>query len=217
VATLVGLGGEQASIWQIYSESVKPFKLIQGGDEYGFYESLVDALRPIIRQGVRGILVAAPDEKDYEGFMNHIRKHHGWLLKGGPNTVTFEHLPMPATDADQVRGLVKSPGFRERLSEVYEADIRKVMGILEKRLNDPGGIETLLFTLEEVEGAVYGDEGDLEYVLVTETFMSRHGQRVQRLLQVAINKGLKTKIVEDETPAGSRMTQFGGLVCMLRE
>ena len=218
VAMLVGLEGYQASTWYVYSESVKPGERIRGDDEYNFYESIVDVLRPRIKEGVKAILVAAPDEKDYRNFMNHVGRHQGWLLKGWRlSTVTFEHVPEPAMSADQVRDLVKSHGFKGKLSEVTQGDMRQVMDVLEKRLNDPGGIETLLFTLEEVEGAVYGGEKSPEYILVTEVFRSRNRRRIDRLLQMAANKNIKTRIVKPDTPVGARLAQFGGLVCMLRE
>jgi stalled ribosome rescue protein Dom34 len=215
---LVGLEGSQASTWNIYSESVKPGERIRGDDEYNFYESIVDILRPGIREGVKTILVAAPDERDYRGFMDHIGKHQGWLLRGWSlNTVTFERIPEPAMSIDQVRDLVNSDGFKGRLSEATRGDIRQVMGVLEKRLNDSEGIETLLFTLNEVEDAVYGGERSPEYILVTEVFRSRNRRRADRLLQVAANKGVRTRIVRADTSAGARISQFGGLVCMLRE
>jgi stalled ribosome rescue protein Dom34 len=218
VAMLVGLEGGQASTWSIYSESVKPGERIQGDNEYNFYEGIVDALRPGIREGVKTILVAAPDGRDYEKFMDHIGKHQGWLLRGWRlNTVTFERILEPAMSVDQVRGLVKSHGFKGRLSEVTWGDISQVMGVLERRLSDPGGIETLLFALGDVEDAVYGGERSLEYILVTEVFRSRNRRRVERLLQVAGNKGVRTRIVRADTSAGARISQFGGLVCMLGE
>ena len=86
-----------------------------------------------------------------------------------------------------------------------------------ERLNDPEGIEALLFTLEEVENAVYGNVRSPEYILVTELFRSKNRRRTQRLLQVATNKNIRTAIIKPNTPAGARMAQFGGLVCMLRE
>jgi stalled ribosome rescue protein Dom34 len=214
---LVGLEGYQASTWYVYSESVKPGKRIQGDAQYNFYESIVDILRPSIKQGVKSILMAAPEEKDYESFMVHIRKHQSWLLRGWRlNTVTFEHILEPAMNSDQVRDLVRSQGFKGRLSAATQGDIQQVMIVLEKRLNDPEGIETLLFTLKEVENAVYGGEESPEYVLVSEVFRSRNRRRVDRLLQMAANKGVGTRIVKAETSAGTRITQFGGLVCMLR-
>jgi len=216
VAILVGLEGRQASTWNVYSESVKPGERIRGDDEYNFYELIVDVLRPGIKEGVKAILVAAPDEKDYQNFMSHVGRHQGWLLKGWRlSTVTFGHIPEPAMSADQVRDLVKSRGFKGKLSEVTQGDLRQVMGVLEKRLNDPGGIETLLFTLEEVEDAVYGNEKSPEYVLVTEVFRSRNRRRIDRLLQMAANKNIKTRIVKPDTLVGARLAQFGGLVCML--
>ena len=177
---------------------------------------IVDALRPSIKDGIRSVLVAAPDEREYRRLMDHIGKHQGWLLKGWSlNTVSFEYVPEAAMEAGQVRALVASRGFDERLGEVTEGDVRQVMDELERRLNDPAGIETLLFTLDEVEGAVYG-EGSPEYILVTEFFMSRHGRRVNRLLQVAANRDVKTRVIGSDSPAGGRVAQFSGLVCMLK-
>ena len=215
---LVGIEGRRAFTWNVYSESVRPGEEMHGDDEYGFFESIVDLLRPGIREGVKAILVAAPDERDYRAFMDHIGKHQGWLQRGWSlNTVAFERIPEPAMSFDQVRGLVRSDGFKAVLSEATQGDVRRVMGVLEKRMNDPGGIETLLFTLDEVEGAVYGGERSPEYVLVTDVFRSRNRRRVDRLLQVAANKKVKTRIVVADTSAGARIAQFGGLVCLLRE
>ena len=150
--------------------------------------------------------------------MDHIGKHQGWLLRSWKlNTVTFERVPEPAMSIEQVRDLVKSPGFKGKLSEATRRDICRVMEVLEKRLSDPDGIETLLFAIGDVEAAVYGGERSPEYILVTEVFISRNRRRVGRLLQVAANKGVRTRIVRADTSAGARIRQFGGLVCMLRE
>lgn len=218
IAILIGLEGNQAVTWNIYSESVKPGERILGDGEYNFFESIVDILRPRVKQGIKSVLIAAPDEEDYRNFMDHVRKHQSWLLNGWSlNTVTFEHITEPAMTADQVRGLVKAHGFKEKLAETHRGDLQQVMSVLEKRLNDPEGIETILFTLKEIEDAVYGDEMSPEYILVTELVRSQNRRRTQRLLQVAANKNVKTRIIKPDTPAGARITQFGGIVCILRE
>jgi stalled ribosome rescue protein Dom34 len=218
LAVLVGLEGDRGAIWNIYSESVRPGDRIQGDDEYSFYESIVDLLRPSLKQGTKSILIATDDEREYRRFLEHIEKHQSWLLKGwGLNTATFEHISEPAMDIEQVRRLVKAHGFREKLSEVTQGGIDQVMGVLERRLNDPEGIETVLFTLREVEDAVYGSGESPEYILVTELFRSRHRRRIDRLLQIAANKKVRTRIIQTDIQAGVRLSQFGGLVCMLRE
>jgi stalled ribosome rescue protein Dom34 len=215
---LIGLEGNQAVTWNIYSESVKPGERIRGDSGYNFFESIVNILRPRIKQGIKSVLIAAPDEEEYRNFMNHIRKHQSWLMSGWSlNTVTFEHIAEPAMTINQVRELVKARGFKEKLAETYRGDLLQVMSVLEKRLNDPEGIETILFTLKEIEDAVYGDEMSPEYILVTELVRSQNRRRTQRLLQVAANKNVKTRIIEPDTPAGARITQFGGIVCILRE
>lgn len=215
---LIGLEGNQAATWNIYSESVKSGERIRGDGGYNFFESIVDILRPRVKQGIKSVLIAAPDEEDYRNFIDHIRKHQSWLLSGWSlNTVTFEHVTEPAMTANQVRDLVKAHGFKEKLAETHRGDLLQVMSVLEKRLSDPEGIETILFTLKEIEDAVYGDGMSPEYILVNELVISRNRRRTQRLLQVAANKKIKTRIIEQDTSAGVRITQFGGIVCILRE
>jgi stalled ribosome rescue protein Dom34 len=218
LAVLVGLEGSQAYIWNIYSEAVRPGDLIQGEIGYNFYEKVVDALRPSFKQGIKSILIGAPDEKDYNKFMNHIKKHQGWLLGGWRlNTVTFNRIPERVTDIVEVRTLVRSRDFKEKLAETTRRDTGQVMDALERRLNDSEGIDTLLFTLSEVEDAVYRGMRTPEYILSTERFLSQHGRRTQRLFQIAANKNVKTSIIGADTPAEEKLAQLGGLVCMLRE
>jgi len=171
---------------------------------------------PVIKQGVKTIIVASTDEKDYASFMSHIERHQSWLLKGWElNKATFEHVPMAAMDERQVREIVNTDGFKKMLSEASSVDMRHVMEVLEERLNDSDGIETLLFSLGEIESHIYGG-GEAEYMLVTDQFHERHRRRTHRLLQVVANRSTQTSIVPTDTAAGARLTQFGGLVCLIK-
>ena len=216
VAVLIGLEGLKAHFWNVFSQSVRKGQVITGENEYSFYESIVDHLRPGFKQGLKTILVATPNEKEYKRFMEHIRKHQGWMLKGySLNIVTFEYLAEEATELLAVQELVRKGDFRSKLAEVSSGDISQVMNHLEKLLNDPKGIETLLFTLREVENAVYGDT-PVEYILITEAMNRRFGRRTNRLLQIAQNKKIQTRIIARGNPAESRIVQLGGLVCILK-
>jgi len=217
VAVLIGLDGKKAYTWNVFSESVRMGEIIEDESEYGFYESIVDLLRPSMKQGLKTILVATPFEKEYKRFMEHIKKHQGWMLKGySLNIVTFEYLSEEATELLAVQELVRRRDFRSKLTEVSSGDIKQVMNHLEKLLNDPKGIETLLFTLREVEDAVYGDVS-VEYILITESLNRRFGRRTNRLLQIAKNKNIKTRIIGRGSPAEARIVQLSGLVCILKE
>ena len=217
VAVLIGLKGMKAHFWNVFSESVRKGEIIQGEDEYNFYESIVDLLRPGFKQGLKTILVATPVEKAYKKFMEHVRKHQGWMLKGySLNIVTFEHLAEEATELLAVQELVRRRDFRSKLTEVSSGDISQVMDHLEKLLNDPKGIETLLFTLREVENAVYGD-ASVEYILITESLNRRFGRRTSRLLQIAQNRNIQTRIIARGNPGEVRIIQLGGLVCILKD
>lgn len=216
VAVLIGLKGLKAHFWNVFSQSVRKGQVLQGENEYSFYESIVDLLRPGFKQGLKTILVATPNEREYKRFMEHIRKHQGWMLKGySLNIVTFEYIAEEATELLSVQELVRRSDFRSKLTEVSSEDISQVMNHLEKLLNDPQGIETLLFTLREVENAVYGDSL-VEYILITEAMNRRFGRRTNRLLQIAQNKKIQTRIIARGNPAESRIVQLGGLVCILK-
>jgi stalled ribosome rescue protein Dom34 len=214
---MIGVQGLEATIWDIYSESVKYGEKMDGESPYELYESIVDALRPKIKQGVKTILFASIEEKDYSGFMYHVERHHSWLLKGWElNKATFEHIPIAAIDERQVRDMVKTNRFKDILSEASSKDLVNVINILEERLNDPVRIDTLLFSLEEIESHIYGG-GEAECLLITDYFQTRHKRRTQRLIQVSTNRNIQTKIIPVDSAAGARVTQFGGLVCIAKK
>ena len=218
VAVLVGLEKGEAHVWDVYSESVKPGSQITlSGTDYSFYEAIVDHLRPRLKEGVKTVLVATEDRGLYNAFMGHVGRHHGWLLRGWElNTVTLAHIQGNARTAEEVKTLTASDEFRSRLSEASEGDLDKVMGVLEKRLNTSEGIDTLMLSLDDVEAEVYGEESP-EYILVTDEFTRRHRGRAQRLLQVAQNRGVKTRTVPTGSRHASRLEQLGGIVGMASE
>ncbi len=217
VAVLVGLENKRAIFWNVFSNSVKAGEVKKWVDnEYNFFEALVDELRPSIKQGVKTVLLASKDKKKYDGFIGHIEKHQGWMLKGYElNRVSFQYVEGSARDVDAVMELVNASGFSDKIRQAGEGDMRLVMSVLEKRLSSKDGIETLMFSLDEAEDAVYGGK-DVEYIITSQTFQERHRRRVQRLFQVAENKGVKTRVLPPDSPHIGRVAQFGGLICLLR-
>ncbi len=216
LAVLIGLEDTKAHIWDIYSRSIKPDTVNKKEtNQYNYYEAIIDNLRPKIKQGVKTILIASSNEDNYEEFYQHIKKHQHWLIGGYElNQVTLEYVEGDAADRDAVVELIEESGLQDTIREASREDIKRVMGVLEKRLGTPKGIDTLLFTLSEVENAVYGEDLQPEYILLTNDYQRRHRRRSHRLLQIAQNKGIKSMIVETNTPMGKRLTQFGGLICM---
>ena len=215
LAVLIGLGKREASLWNIYSQSIKPDTAIKReSTEYNFYEAIINRIRPSVKQGVKTILVASRDVKDYQRFLTHLEKHQKWLVSGYElNRATLKYIEGSAETLEEVVSLVEEAGLKKTVLQASREDLKRVMSVLEKRLGTPEGIDSLLFSLDEIEEAVYGDS-QAEYLLLTVSFHRQHRRRCQRLLQIAENKGIKTMIVEDEPPMGSRLTQFGGLICM---
>jgi stalled ribosome rescue protein Dom34 len=216
-ALLVGLENKMAFFWNIFSNSVKPGAVKNWEDnEYNFLESLVDELRPSFKQGIKTVLLASESRKEYDVFMVHIKKHHGWMLKGYElNRVVFQFVKGSAKDVETVTELANTSGFRKKIRQAEEVDMKHVISILEKRLASRKDIESLKFSLNEVEDAIYGGE-EVEYILTSHIFQEQHRRRIQRLFQVAENKGVKTKILSQDSQHIGRITQFGGLICLLR-
>jgi stalled ribosome rescue protein Dom34 len=211
----------------VFSHVVKPLVTLRlvgrRADEravYNFHESVVDALRPVLKEGVRSIVVASPVRTTYASdFLNHARKHHGYLFQSKvPNRVTIAELVGSADQPHEVAELVKTREFRRSIEEATSGEADFIVDALEKRLNSVGAGSVVLYSLKEIEDVVYDRErqGDFrsEYLMLTDKYLadSQDKSRIHRLLQIAGNRKVKTRIVNAEAPAGKRISQFGGIV-----
>jgi stalled ribosome rescue protein Dom34 len=133
VALLVGFEDGHAVLWQVFSHVVKLHLTLKLGgkrtDEkvlYNFHESVVDALRPMFKEGVRSIVVTAPMKTTYAAdFLDHMRRHHGYLMQSKSlNRASFATLIGSADQPHRVAELVKTKEFRELIAETTsdEAD-----------------------------------------------------------------------------------------------
>ena len=227
VAILVGIENDNAALWQVFSQVAKHQQTIPlNGDRkdskavYNFHESIINALRPTLKEGVRSIIIASPSKTNYaQDFLNHIKAHHTWLLQG-PNKATFSPITGSASTPPQVAALTKTALFKQLINETTAEETENLLEILEKRLNETDNL--VLFSLEEAENLILGKQATgkpkPEYLLLTDNYLSRSRQknRVHRLLQIATNRKVKTRIINAESTAGIRLTQLGGLVCLAK-
>jgi hypothetical protein len=95
--------------------------------------------------------------------------------------------------------------------------------LLDRRLNLSNSEKAVLFSLEEAEVSIIKHRGQSklkpEYLLLTDKYLQGNPQknRLNRLIQIAANKSVKTRIINAESPAGKRISQLGGLVCLMKE
>lgn len=225
VALLVGFEDDRAILWQVFSHVVKLHLTLRldgkRTDEtalYNFHESLIDALRPALKEGIRSIVVTAPMKTAYAAdFLNHVHKHHAYLTQSkNPNRATFAQITGSADQPNKVAELVKTKEFRKIITETTAEEADNIVNTLEKYLSNSNTI--VLFSLKEIEDMVYDREGHddigTKYLMLTDKYLadSKDKNRIQRLLQISKNKQVKTRIVKSETPAGRRISQFGGIV-----
>jgi len=228
-AILAGLEDNRAVLWKVFSNVVKPEKTISlNGTRndpkavYNFHESIVNALRPTLKEGVRSVILASPARTNHaQRFIDHIREHHAWLVKG-PNKAVFSEANEPASTLSEVAALTKTPMFRRLICETTSEEAEDLIDMLEKRLNTSDKNAIVLYSLEEAEDLILGPQKpskpEPEYLMLTDKYLldSREKNRIHRLMQIATNRKVKTRIVEAESPAGLRLTQLGGIVCFVK-
>ncbi len=231
MAILVGFENNRAVLWQVFSNVAKLHANINLAGEqtdakarYVFHESVVDALRPFLKEGVRSVVLASPERTRYATeFLGHVQKHHAYMTQpGNPNAVAFGTLVGSTSKPQDVAELVKTERFRKLISETTSGEADVLMNTLEKRLNDMSNNVPVLFSLTEIEHLICNqwkpNDPRPEYLMLTDRYQveSREKNRLQRLLQISKNKNVKTRIVKANSPAGKRLTQLGGLVCFTK-
>lgn len=227
MALLVGFEEEHAVLWQIFSRVVKLSLRVEFDgkrtDEkvlYNFHESVVDALKPALKEGVRTIVVTAPARTTYtKDFLEHIKKHHRYMIQSkSPNRANFAELVGSADDQIKVAELAKTKEFIDLIAETTSEEADQAVSSLDKHLYGAGNNSVVLYSLKEIEDNIYSPEKRsevrTEFLLLTDKYLAGSMQKnsIHRLLQIAKNNNVKTRIIDAETAAGARISQFGGIV-----
>jgi stalled ribosome rescue protein Dom34 len=227
VALLVGLENDHAVLWRIFSHVAKLYVTVnldgKRNDDralYNFHETIVNALRPALNEGARTIVVTSPMKTSYAAdFLNHVRKHHTHLIQSkSPDRASFATLVGSADQPHQVAELVKTKEFSALIAETTSDEANHIVDALDKNLYNINDNSAALFSLREIEDKIYNQEEHDNFeafqLVLTEKYLSdsEDSRRIHRLLQIATNKKIETKIVKVETPAGKRISQFGGII-----
>ena len=227
VASIVGFAQESVTLWRVFSKAVKPLSTlyINGSPTdarawYNLHENIIGALRTTLKEGVRSIILVSPPRTAYaENFREHVTKHHSWLMHG-TTRVTFVELAGSAITLSQVTALTRNPDFKKIIDEATIDETTNLLELLETRLTLEDPRDIVLYSIKEAETAIIFSKGNSkpEYLLLTERFLTEYPrkERINRLLQVATNRQVKTKIVKADSPAGKRLTQLGGFVFLLK-
>jgi stalled ribosome rescue protein Dom34 len=228
VAILIGLEENLAALWKVYSNVAKHEKTLQLNGArndmkalYNFHEAIINALRPTLKEGVKSIILASPARNNYaRSFINHVQSHHAWLTQG-PNKAALSEITGSADTLPNVTALTKNPAFHQIISETTTEETETLIGILEKRLNAPNQDTLVLYSLKEIEDSIFSQwkpsKPKPEYLILTDAYLAnnRAKNRIHRLMQIATNKNVKTRIVNNKSPAGTRIAQLGGITLLL--
>lgn len=233
LALLIGFDEHSINLWKVYTHSIKPYKNLKlkrkwkysdSKQKYHYYEDLVDLIRPLVKEGLKSILLVNAPKKEYaEGFLEHINKHHQWLVRSrGNNQVSFGKLEGNARNLKDIKYLMSKEESSEILKSTTSEEAELIIAQLEKAINADDNDILVLYGLRDIERFIYkGGKRDLtaaeklDYLLMTENILKnpKLRNRVHRLKQIAENKGIMTRIFPEESPAGDRINQFGGILC----
>jgi len=213
-AILIGLDEKAAHFWIIYSESVKPSKIIiRGGEDeksaYKFHEDIVQSIRDLLPEGFNGIIVTSEERTQHTSrLMDHITKHHRWLR----DKVTIRQLTGRAGTTSEVIQLIKANKLQETIQNVTEEAGGKLLNFLDQALKE----DNVLYTVEELSAALNADRKPIA-VLISEEFdiRNRKSRRFQSLIQIARNLGASVTILKPTNPAWPRLSQLGGFACVI--
>ena len=229
VAILISLEKDRAVLWKIFSRVAKPENTVSiNGTRnnpralYSFHETLINALRPTLKEGVHSVIVASePRTNHAQEFINHVHDHHTWLTQG-PNKAVFSTITGSASRPSQVAILTRTSEFHKLIAETTAEETENLLEILEKRINTVDQNSAISFSIEEAENIVFKRQNSNrpkpEYLLLTDKYLKSSCQkcRLHRLMQIAKNKRVKTRVINADSPAGKRLTQLGGIVCLTR-
>ncbi len=101
-------------------------------------------------------------------------------------------------------------------------ETENLVELLEKSLNATGAQPMVLYSIEEIEDKILGSwlpgKPKPELLMLTDTYLSgsRQKNRIQRLIQIAQNRQVKSRVVKADSQAGKRLSQLGGMVCILK-
>ena len=184
---------------------------------YNYQEAIINALRPTLKEGIRSVILASPAKSNYaKSFLNHVQSHHAWLTQG-LNKVTLKEIAGSADTLTKVTTLTRSPAFRQIIIEATAEETENLVDLIEKRLNNQNTL--VFYSLKEIEDLVFKpwkpSKSKPEYLLLTDIRLAIRGKsRLQRLMQIATNRNVKTRIIKSQSAAGKRITQLGGIVLL---
>jgi hypothetical protein len=225
VAILLGLEEDYAILWQVYSHVIKHIVTIKIDDKrsdekslYKFHQSIINEIKPIFNMGVRTVITVAPKTSYSSEFFEYIQKHHRYLVSSKSSTrVNFADIEGSANNKVAVTELVKSKQFFDLIDETTSEEASNIINILEKILYSKNET-SILYSLKEIENKIYDkkkiNESTRAFLILTDKYLAeyRNKGRIHRLIQIANNRKIQTRIVKAETSAGSRITQFGGII-----
>ncbi len=233
VCILVGCDEQAIHIWKVFSETVRKYKTMKlprkwkhtsEKDMYHFYEDLIDLLRFLMDSGLKSVLLAEPQGSNCTTkFLEHIQKHHRWLIDSkGSKQVVFGQIAGNANELSGVRYLIEQEKTQKIIKRITSEEAYFLIKELEKSINANNPNILVVYGLKEIENLIYeGGKKDnsiaekVDYLLLTDEFLENHENknRIYRLKQIAENKGIITKVIFGESPAGKRIDQFGGIIC----
>ncbi|MFX0102882.1 MAG: hypothetical protein ACFFCS_25160 [Candidatus Hodarchaeota archaeon] len=237
VAIVIGFRPNHVTVWKLFEErpvlfrEIIPDRKLENADKsqlYAFHERLLDSIRPLLKSGHKSVILVSPQKTRHgSAFLDHLHHHQKWLFQeSNPNYTTFTEHVGEIRDEKSMKYVVSQEEFKEALNSATTGEATQLIKQLEERLNDEDGL--VLYSLQDIETFIYSGgkkkkrfknlPAEPEYLFITKKMFEQKTRRgrIHRLLQIVKNRGIKTKVIDEETGPGERIAQLGGIVCLLK-
>ncbi|MCK4383375.1 MAG: hypothetical protein KAW66_08795, partial [Candidatus Lokiarchaeota archaeon] len=151
-------------------------------------------------------------------------KHHSWLLKKGNKGVVFSKIiGNQAKTQKDMYYLKTQEYFKDIVEKTSNQEALLILEELTEVIKKNERFSKILYTWREIdhELRLFKQNPNLpkpNYIILTEEYLKnpKNRSKTHRILQIAKNLKIKTKIVNEESEAGISVKKFGGLVCYFK-
>ncbi|MBN1800022.1 MAG: hypothetical protein JW891_00860 [Candidatus Lokiarchaeota archaeon] len=109
-------------------------------------------LRPIIKEGIRSVILFSPPKQRYsDEFLDHVTKHHPWLIKGA-NQIAFSNIVgNQAKNQKDLYYLKTQEYFNNIVNETSNRDGMLILEELTEIVNKNKKFSKILYTWKEID------------------------------------------------------------------
>ena len=195
----------------------KKYRNLDQKELYKFHESIINAIRPLIREQNKAIIVVAPQKSTYwDSFSKHIKKGHRWL-----DSIAFELFDAEIDNDEQIKDLFQTQAFKDAIGLARAEVSANIESDLNKYLNKLSESSNIIYGIREIESYLLSNPSSEQLneriLMISDSFLeiNKTNPKMQRIRHLAKNYGITEKIFEQDSGMATRINELGGIILII--